>query len=429
MDHYPTNPVTSSGRSDLLDTFPLLQAVAGGALQIAAAVTVLVQDSAFINNTAQVGGAVATYARSRFTCTSCNITANAAEGSGGAFAAMQGTVSLRSSTISDNIAVSRTDRVDFMGLKPAGVGGGLFLVNCSLKLDATDVVGNIASGSGGGMYLVDGSLAASAGALRKNQAGAMGGGAFIASPRCLVGSFKIRRTVISSNNAESGGGLAHIGRAECDLSEIPVLELHHGSFSSNTALAYGGAVYTSSVRLLLEGCQVAGNVAGRVGGGALAGYLHSASITNTTFTGNAADSGAGVAFVGLRGASSIVGSRFLGNYAFVTHLPVVGISQGVNATLTGDELRRPTKPSKADVSKGAKLQDATSSSLTAWPKCGDSGTGGGLCITPGQGPLLLSATEVRENAAMHGGELPLHPKIQCLLQLLLTVLFMTCKQD
>jgi predicted outer membrane repeat protein len=383
-----------------------MQALAGGALQLAAATAFVSHNNTFTSNTAQVGGSVAAYAGSSFVCTSCNFTANSAAGSGGAIAALQAKISLSKSLLAANVAIAVSAQVDFVGLKPAGVGGGMFLINGSLALNDMVLLANRASSSGGGVYLVDGLFAATNGVFSSNRAVGMGGAVFLASATCRPSVLTFQGTVLLSNSAWSGGAIAHIGTPICASGRESLLVLKRVTLESNTAMDLGGALFTSSTGLSTEACKVLSNVAGQLGGGVVAGYMASVQVSNSSFTGNAAASGGALAVIDSKGKSSISNSSISGNYAFVHFASSNDTSNtGFDGALAAASVpQRPMRPRAADVATAAKLQDASRSSLTAWPKCGDIGAGGGLCITPGEGSVLLSATEVSGNVAMLGGK-------------------------
>ena len=42
--------------------------------------------------------------------------------------------------------------------------------------------------------------------------------------------------------------------------------------------------------------------------------------------------------------------------------------------------------------------------LNRWPSCGDLGTGGGMCVVPGSGRVLLTGVTMEKNQGSHGGK-------------------------
>jgi predicted outer membrane repeat protein len=97
--------------------------------------------------------------------------------------------------------------------------------------------------------------------------------------------------------------------------QVNQLFVKNCNFSSNTALASGGAVYNESASTDFIGCVFSNNVA--VSGGAICwptySTNHSSLIRNCMFNGNSASSGGGALLINQTGQYLIQGSVFSGN--------------------------------------------------------------------------------------------------------------------
>lgn len=59
---------------------------------------------------------------------------------------------------------------------------------------------------------------------------------------------------------------------------------------------------------------------------------------------------------------------------------------------------------RALIASATQMDRSVQEGLNRWPTCGDLGTGGGLCVMPGPGRVLLTGVTLEKNQAAHGGE-------------------------
>ena len=103
---------------------------------------------------------------------------------------------------------------------------------------------------------------------------------------CCESSPTIKNCIISSNNADNGGGIY------CCAHSSPTIT--NCTISENSSTLEGGGIHYSRTSAMIRNCTITGNTAGRNGGG-----IHDAqslsTIMNCTITGNtAADYGSGI---------------------------------------------------------------------------------------------------------------------------------------
>lgn len=134
-------------------------------------------------------------------------------------------------------------------------GGGLLVLDGgNARVIGGTIADNAASAGNGGGIANQATLSLSRVSIQRNQAASSaGGGIFNASGATLTAD---NQTVVQSNQAASGGGLANAGTAT--LSGVRVL--------TNTATGNGGGIDNSG-SLSLRGAVVSDNSAGQHGGG------------------------------------------------------------------------------------------------------------------------------------------------------------------
>ncbi len=130
------------------------QAEHGGAVIINNS-TASLRHTTFTSNTAVAGGAITTYAGSILSLgPGSSITGNTAF-IGGGVAAYDSQLILTACTLASNKApaTSVAPAVKFMEVLPAGLGGALFALDCSVRAAGARWLNNSADGFGGGGYL------------------------------------------------------------------------------------------------------------------------------------------------------------------------------------------------------------------------------------------------------------------------------------
>ena len=197
----------------------------------------------------------------------------------------QGTLTVSSSTLENNSAVSHCG---YCGVR----GGGAFVYGNS-TFEASSISGNSAFsdahyGAGGGLYftaafggapvsatLVDTNLGSNS---ADEDGGAIGAG----------GDLSITRGTISGNSAQNGGAIVQLGGA---------LDLVESLLTGNIALDRGGGIFIHGYGdVAAENTTISENLA-QGNGGAIANTYGSVHLSNTTLTANTANGvGGGIWF-------------------------------------------------------------------------------------------------------------------------------------
>ena len=179
-------------------------------------------------------------------------------------------------------------------------GGGLTNVNSNISLSASLFLGN--RGYAGGMYTTGLTPNLSLMRFESNQ-GATAGGAVNADTGGLNLSYS---AIIGNTSAGTGGGVS---------SENGTLSLYAVDMTGNTASLGGGAYISGTVATLTE-IDLTGNTATTGnGGGGLAAYKGSFSMTDSRFQENRATNGFGGGLL-IDGATAFIDrSRLFGNSA------------------------------------------------------------------------------------------------------------------
>ena len=216
---------------------------------------------------------------------SVTVANNQATGGGGIAA---GKLILTDSTLEGNRA--KTD------------GGGLLVLSGgNARVIGGTIADNVAEAGNGGGIANQATLSLSRVSIQRNQAAAgSGGGIFNASGATLTAD---NQTVVQSNQATSGGGLANAGTAT--LSGVRVL--------TNTAAGNGGGIDNSG-SLRLQGAVVSDNSAGQHGGGVYHSGTQAIEIqTGALLSGNRAQLDGGGIYAS--GPVDLVDSQIQGNSA------------------------------------------------------------------------------------------------------------------
>ncbi|CAG0927959.1 hypothetical protein TFLX_00728 [Thermoflexales bacterium] len=203
----------------------------------------------------------------------------------------------------------------FVERNQARWGGGLAILNQSIKIVGTRFADNRAVGRAGALY-VQGALSStiSQAEFTSNYivtgTGSEGGAAYLSSPTLIENSR------FENNRTETSSGLAGA------LYVYGAMTINHTDFISNSAGSSAGAVYQNGGPAALANVQFISNTAWRGGGGSLFMISsHPASLTNARFENNRAMvlGGSGGAGGGLYATSRtqllIVNTDFIGNSA------------------------------------------------------------------------------------------------------------------
>jgi hypothetical protein len=280
----------------------------------------VVNQVAFLNNNASVGGAIYNINDGMVTVDNSTFAGNSGQ-FGGAIRNLGGTVVVRSSTFSQNSAINDgdggailnrlgslnvTDSV-FSDNQAGNLSGGGVENNDSASIGSSVFTGNTAETNGGGAVYngLNGRLTITGSTFVDNQAGDQGGGGVLTENGTLL----VINSTFSANTAglQGGGGL---------YSEVGTTEIVNSTFSANTA-GVGGAGSVSGT-LTLSSTIVADG---------LAGSLPSNCGGPITSLGHNLDSGAtcGFAAVGdLSSTAALLGPLRSAGGATPTHALLVG---------------------------------------------------------------------------------------------------------
>jgi parallel beta-helix repeat protein len=194
----------------------------------------------------------------------CTISGNTATGNGGGlYVAVDGTLSLDHCIVENNFAGVLNSLGTF--------GGGLYNAGGTVTLKDSTVSGNVAQAYGGGVFNDRGAITLSRVAITGNRAKLGGGGL---ANYTAFGELTLTNCTISGNSAGQGGGLmCYAGTLGFDG---PPLTLTNCTISGNSAAANsGGGLYLSIESTTLSNTIVAGN-----SGGDIRGTLEPVSVKN-----------------------------------------------------------------------------------------------------------------------------------------------------
>lgn len=314
----------------------------GGALYLGSSAVATLEGAVFEGNTAEFGGAIATYGT--LTVINTSFEANEVTLRGGAIFVKGGTVEIIDSSFAANKAQEHggalccdggamTVKGSTFDRNEAAKNGGAIYVSTPLKGAKAAVTtlsciftSNKAGTNGGAVYVTstgvyadgaEGSAEHGSTFGTKTEDGnvAVSGGAVF-----VYGTAKMYASTLSYNTAVRGGA---IFVQSYNGASPGTLEVANAKFIANSATVEkngytnnGGAIYAEAVKLLkIIGCEFQSNTAGASGGAiAIYGASFNVQIKDCTFKENHADHG-GAIRLGDGAAAEISGTSFLANQA------------------------------------------------------------------------------------------------------------------
>lgn len=353
----------------------------GGALHLTGVGNVTVNRSVVTDNTAgSEGGGLWNSGGGTMTVAGTTLTGNIANGvdpdnGGGALFNDGGSLTVNTSTVSDNSAV-----------QGSGSGGGVFNNAGTLTVRNSTLGQNSAARAGGAVETAGGNVVLFGVRLENNTTGATpgnGGGLHAGGPATV----NVDRSVVSGNSASlEGGGLWN--------SALGTMTVNRSTVAFNTA---DGTAADNGGGGLFNQANMAGN-----GGGTL-------RVTNSVVAGNVADagSGSGGGILSEHGATRVTNSTVSDN---VSARAGGGIEvAGGSADLADVELNRNSTGNAPGNGGGMHLGGASVVTVDASQVLANhaSNEGGGLWNSPG-GTLTVSNTSVTSNTV---GNAPNGPNV------------------
>jgi hypothetical protein len=312
------------------------------------------------------------------TINNITLTDGSADDNGGAIWASGSVLLINNTTISGNEANGSTTGQG---------GGGIFIEDGQLTLNASIVTENEASGtsgSGGGIMLgTDGEVTVNGGSITANFASRAGGGIEVNTGDDTT-SLTLNDVTLDANttgtNPGNGGGLHVTGAADVMISG--------GTVSNNEAGAEGGGLWNGSGMLTIEGTIISENTA----------------------SGNDSDQGGGGIY-NLSGMVMISGeAQITGNHADGNNGSGGGILNDMGGTLTLDDVEISANTA---IRAGGGIEDNSGAAgavvmtdVTLEGNGGgiNPGNGGGLHVT-GAGNITITGGEISNNSGSQGGGL------------------------
>ncbi len=362
--------------------------------------TLNVTNSDVSKNTAQRAGGGIEDANGMVTVTNSTLDSNDAgssPGNGGGLHSGGGTVDVIGGTVNGNTAIE---------------GGGLWSSG-TMTVDSTLIDGNIALSDtdaafegGGGVFNQGGDVTISNATISNNTADNMagsGGGIFNNGMATLT----VINTTIEDNSSVRAGGGIEVNGGTVDLDDVDFTDNMTGATPGN-----GGALHITKGTVNANGGVVSGNTAASEGGGFWnnAGWtmtVDSVTFMNNTASGNAADNGGGGLFN--NGGTLIVNnSEIRGNMADGTSGSGGGILNDTAGTLT---VTNTTIAENSAVRAGGGIEDASFGStvtnltnvfLDTNSVASNPGNGGGMHVT-GAGDVNITGGRVKGNTASSEG--------------------------
>ncbi len=218
----------------------------GGAIYLANDAQLLVEDSAFVANSARTGGAI--HAISGLTLRNVLLEGNDAEQNGGAL--------YLAGTESD----SRLEQVTFSA-NTGNDGCGILFLGRTLDVDAMVASSNTCSGGGGGALNVLGTA--------------------------HVKTLTLANVVFVSNSSGSGGAVAFRDADD-------TMRISHASFVNNQATGQGGALFHNTGTIELENATFSGNQSNLEGGAVRSIFGGDVTLRHVTITGGSASEGSAI---------------------------------------------------------------------------------------------------------------------------------------
>lgn len=385
---------TSAGTGDLSASKLTLSggdAKAGGAIDVNSAdAAVTLSDVKLSGDKASLGGAI--YDAGSVRLTDVRVNRNSAH-DGGGVAVVGGKLSMSGGSVSRNTAHN-------------GLGGGIYAKNGSVTLRSVSVTRDDATGSaagaGGGLYATGSTVSTRSSSFESDQAAASGGGVFLDGTSKL----KMNKGSVSSDTVTSSGNGGGIYDA------APSVTLTDVDVSSNSVPNgnYGGGIFaaasaTSSPSapdvLHLSGGDVSTNANGGVFVNGLSGGAVHVTVASASITANTAS------------------ARYGCGAGVCVNMPVGATD--VEITLTGDKVDDNVENGGLDAAGGVQVESAGTGSGATLTMSGDTVTGnttsskggcGGVCVDLLAGSTAtadISSSTISSNSAPdgHGGGLQL----------------------
>ena len=281
------------------------------------------------NNAGTSGGAVYT-SNSTLTISGGTFSGNNAGSSGGAIHNQASTLSISGATFNNSTAANSAanggavfsfggtttiSSTAFTGNSSADCGGAIYAAGTVSFGDGVTFSGNHAN-NGGAIYISADAEVSSSSAVSFTGNSAVNGGALWAFSATDTDGLTAPIT-FTSNTADYGGAVYIYAQA----SQFTLTGSKSWAFSRNSANFDGGAVYTLSADVLIDGIEISGNGNSALQGG---GFLRSggtATIRNATISGQNAHFGGAVYSVG---NVNISNSTFSGNNATANSASING---------------------------------------------------------------------------------------------------------
>ncbi len=288
----------------------------GGAIRFQSAGTLSIRSSIISGNVAAAGGAIHSY-QGNIEIIDSTISGNAATyGAGGGVNNVDGNITVRSSVIDNNTS--------------AYSGGGMIArYGGNITITDSEVTNNevmYAGYYGGGISSGDGSVTITGSTITGNVAAGYGGGLYNYS-----GLVTISSSTVSGNDAAEIGGAILNEAGSVSLTDTTIannqalngygggistgsgnLTLTRSTVSGNQSLTDGGGIATNRGGIVLFDSTVSGNTAGGAGGG-ISSLVGSLSLTNVTISANTAAAGGGIQSTSA--PVRIINSTVTGNHA------------------------------------------------------------------------------------------------------------------
>ena len=272
--------------------FEMNQASAGGAISATFYSSLSIQNTSFVANSAEHGGALH-LTQSLLLASSCRFNLNVASYSGGGVYASSTNIYFNQSYLLNNTAWNSGGAIALY------VDSNMRLMNSSLANNLqTHPLGCMDKCGGGALYAADSTSAEifNDTSLKGNSADGDGGAILIADMATLY----LRKTRTILNSALGyGGGIAISGSAVLTLEDWVIME-------GNVANFGGGAIFAAGGTVLMYDVIIRANRAEQIGGGILM-YSAVQASSGVEFTGNRAGSG-GAVFGSGKNAQLLIGA-------------------------------------------------------------------------------------------------------------------------
>ena len=389
----------------------------GGAIRIAAGVSVAISDSVFDDNQADSGGAIFNDGGD-LTVQSVAFTDNVAggtSGSGGAILTTGGTVTVLDGTLTGNLANRAGGAIEI-------TGGDIVIANSSFGTVANPNVagpsGSAAPGNGGALHVTGSAgVSVSDSQFIGNVAASEGGALWNGTGVMRVVSSTFADNEAQGDDADNGGGALFNAGGILAVGSSTLTD----NFASGASGSGGGIFNDAGGTLQVSGTSLSGNVANRAGGGiednSGAGTLM--RLVGVTMTGNSAgvDLGNGLtptASPGNGGGIHITGpgDAFISQSSFVSNFAAseggglwngTGLMRVVRSTIQANGASGDGADNGGGgvFNAGGRVELIRSNVLSNVAN-GTLGSGGGILNDVG-GTLLSRDTSINGNIAVRAG--------------------------